>query len=97
MSKSRAYANTGDFHHWCIHTHSPFFMIDGLTAHNSEYGLWRMNYDHSAIRGVKFDGIEINPDFAPYKGTRPAESQFPKYFSGRVVIRLKRRLYVYAH
>ena len=64
--------------HWCIHSHSPFFMIDGLTAHNSEYGLWRMNYENSAVRGVKFDGIEVNPDFSPYKGTRPAESQFPE-------------------
>ena len=64
--------------HWCIHSHSPFFMIDGLTAHNSEYGLWRMNYENSAVRRAKFDTIEVNPDFIPYKGTRPAESQFPK-------------------
>jgi len=64
--------------HWCIHSHSPFFMIDGLTAFNCEYGLWRMNYEGSAIRGVKFDKIEIDQNFLPYKGTRPDEAQYPK-------------------
>ncbi|MCB1279335.1 G8 domain-containing protein [Prosthecobacter sp.] len=64
--------------HWCIHTHSSFFMLDGFTAHASEYALWRMNYENSAIRRTRFDEIEVNPDFAPYKGTRPPESQFPK-------------------
>ena len=64
--------------HWAMHSHSSFMMIDVLTVHASEYGLWRMNYANSAVRGVKFDTIEVQPDFAPYKGTRPEESQFPK-------------------
>jgi len=64
--------------HWCIHSHSPFFMIDGLTAHNSEYGLWRMNYEGSASAGVKFDNISVDQNFLPYKGTRPEESEYPK-------------------
>lgn len=64
--------------HWTMHSHLQFLMIDGLTAHASEYGLWRMDYENSAVRDVKFDTIEVNPDFLPYKGTRPPESQFPQ-------------------
>jgi hypothetical protein len=64
--------------HWCIHSHSPNFMIDGLTAHNCEYGLWRMNYEGCALRGIKFDTIEVDANFLPYKGLRPEETSFPK-------------------
>lgn len=64
--------------HWSMHSHLSFIMIDGLAAHGSEYCFWRMNYQNSAVRGVKFDTISINPDFAPYQGTKPPEAQFPK-------------------
>ncbi len=64
--------------HWAMHSHLSFLMVDGLIVHDSEYALWRMNYEHSAVRDTKFDSIEVNPDFAPYKGVRPAESAFPK-------------------
>ena len=64
--------------HWSIHSHLSFLMVDGITVHASEYGFWRMNYENSAVRGVKFDTIEVNPDLLPYKGTQPKEAQFPK-------------------
>ncbi len=64
--------------HWCIHSHSPNFIIDGLTAYNCEYGLWRMNYEGCALHGVKLDKIEIDQNFIPYKGTRPEESDLAK-------------------
>jgi len=64
--------------HWTLHTHSAFFMVDGLTSHHSEYGFWRMNYENCAVRGVKFDDIAVHADFLPYRGTQPAEAQYPK-------------------
>lgn len=64
--------------HWSLHSHLQYLMVDGLTAYNSEYGLWRMDYENCALHNVKLDTIEVNPDFMPYKSTRPPESQFPK-------------------
>ena len=64
--------------HWSIHTHSASFMIDGFTAHNCEYGLWRMNYESCALRNVKLENMEVKADFLPYKGERPEESEYPK-------------------
>ena len=64
--------------HWCLHSHLSYLMVDGVSAHHSEYGLWRMNYENSAVRGVKFDTIEVSQDFLPYKGTRPPEPEYPK-------------------
>lgn len=63
--------------HWSIHSHLQFLMVDGLTVYNSEYGLWRMNYENSALRNVKLNSIEVSPDFSPYQGSRPAEALFP--------------------
>jgi hypothetical protein len=64
--------------HWAMHSHSSFLMIDGLTVHSSEYGLWRMNYEECALHNIKFDNIEVKTDFAPYKATIPAEADYPK-------------------
>lgn len=64
--------------HWALHSHSSFLMVDGLTVHNSEYALWRMNYENSAVRHVRLENIEVHPDFAPYKGVRPEETQYPR-------------------
>jgi hypothetical protein len=37
-----------------------------------------MNYESCALRNVKLENMEVNPDFLPYKGMRPEESEYPK-------------------
>ena len=64
--------------HWAFHTMSPCMMVDGLDVHHAEYAFWQMNYDRSAVRGVKLADVSVNPDFSPRKGTHPAEADYPK-------------------
>jgi hypothetical protein len=64
--------------HWAFHTLSPCMMLDGFSVHHAEYAFWQMNYDRSALRGVKLDDISVNPDFSPRKGRHPVEADFPK-------------------
>jgi hypothetical protein len=61
---------------WAIHALPPCVMLDGFEVHHAEYGLWRINYDRHAYRGVKLDDVSINANFMP-QGQQPTEADFP--------------------
>jgi hypothetical protein len=63
--------------HWAIHPLSPSVLIENLDIYDSEYAIWRPNYDRHAYRGIHMKQITINEEFTP-TGTRPKEADFPQ-------------------
>jgi hypothetical protein len=55
--------------HWAFHPDAPGLLVDGLTVHDAEYGVWRPRYDRHAYRGLKLTATET-PEFAPV-GDKP--------------------------
>ena len=63
--------------HWAFHTLAASVAVDGLTAHDVEYGLWRIAYKRHAYRGIELTGVSVKEEFMP-TGARPQEADFPK-------------------
>jgi hypothetical protein len=64
--------------HWGFHPASPSVLVDKLTIHHADYGLWRAVYKQHAYRAVSIDGVPDKTENAFPTGTRPDESEYPK-------------------
>jgi hypothetical protein len=63
--------------HWPFHALAPSVLIDGLDVWNSDYEVWRINYDRHAYRKVRLRQI-TNPNvLTTHRGTPPKEKDFP--------------------
>ncbi|MEZ0266111.1 MAG: G8 domain-containing protein, partial [Phycisphaerae bacterium] len=62
--------------HWSFHPVAPSLLVDGLDAHDCEYGVWRPAYKDHAYRGVRLDKISVSTEFTP-TGRRTPEAQYP--------------------
>src|SRR5207248_3170621 len=62
--------------HWAFHAMTPSVLVDGFTAHDVEYGLWRSVYTRHAYRGITLAKVSVKEEFAP-TGARPVEADFP--------------------
>lgn len=63
--------------HWSFHTLASSVLVDGLVAHDVEYGLWRIPYKQHAYRAIELTKVSITPEFAP-GGIRPKDTDYPQ-------------------
>lgn len=65
--------------HWAVHPVSPSVLLDGLTVHHAEYGVWRPEYKQHAYRNLKFDDVPEKHHYAFTATNQPPndEAQYP--------------------
>jgi len=63
--------------HWGINPVSPSVLIDAMTIHNAEYGVWRPEYKDHYYRNVSFSDVPDKTHYAFVSGEPNDESKFP--------------------
>jgi hypothetical protein len=62
--------------HWAIHPVSPSVLLDRLTVHHAEYGVWRPVYKDHAYRDVTMDDVPDKTQYAFVNGQ--PNGRYPK-------------------
>src|SRR5262249_50844541 len=57
--------------HWAIHPVSPSVLLEGVSIHHAEYGVWRPLYTRHASRGVKMSDVPDQTRYAFVNGNAP--------------------------
>jgi hypothetical protein len=63
--------------HWPFHALTPCVLVDGMDIWNSDYEVWRINFDRHAYRKVNIRQVTNPNTLIAHKGARPKEADYP--------------------